>query len=384
MDKSIVSENLRRLRKHRKLSQTAVAEGAGISLSTYRNIEKELSTPRVDTLMSIADILEIDLKQILAPVNKLSAVRFRAKKQMNSRSQILADVGSWLRDFNQLEEILANKVEFKLERFISSLPPTTEMIAAAIECRSFLGLKPDEPIQDICGLLESVGVKVYTYNLASHDFFGLSVAANDGGPAIVINTFDRIPVERWIFSAAHELAHLLFHLDSFDVEQSDENQVQEKEADVFASHFLMPQDAFQKKWQESAGLNSMDRVLKVKRYFKVSYKTVLYRLNELFVREQNIYQWFNTEYKQRTGKSLADHREPDSQHPKVFSASMAESLRSKEPENLSNIEFIESRLDRLVRLAIEKEEISLGRGAEILERSLEEMRELANSWNAYA
>jgi len=384
LDKSIISENLRRLRKFKKLSQTALAKGAGISLSAYRNIEKEKSAPRIDTLMSISDILEVELKQLLAPVNRLNAVRFRARKQMNSRPQILADVGRWLSDFNQLEEILADKVDFKLAGFLYVLPPDYDMITAAAKCRGFLGLKPDEPIQDICGLLESVGIKVYTYRLASHDFFGLSVAAKDGGPAIVVNTFERIPVERWIFSAVHELAHLLFHLDSFDVEQSEENPEQEKEADAFASHFLMPEEAFRKKWQETSGLDSLERVLKVKRYFKVSYKTVLYRLTELHGKEQQFFQWFNTVYKQSTGKSLAHYKEPESQHPSAFSASMAESFRSREPEYLSNIEFIESRLDRLVRLAIEKEEISLSRGAEILEYSLAEMRALANSWIAYA
>ena len=384
LDKNTISENLRRLRKFKNLSQKELAADAGISHSAYRNIEKELSSPRIDTLMSIADVLGVELKQIIAPVNRLTAVRFRAKKRMTKRAQILADVGRWLKDFNQLETTLNEKVNFKLANFISGLPREMNMVSSASACRQYLGLKDDEPIQDICGLLESLGIKVYTYKLASDDFFGLSVSENDGGPAIVVNTFERIPVERWIFSAAHELAHLLFHLDSFDVEQSEENEDQEKEADIFASHFLMPQNAFLKKWGETAGLDPLARVLKVKRYFKVSYKTILYRLNEIFPGNQHIYKWFNIEHKKRFRKSLANHREPESQHPQVFSATMAESLRSQEPENLSNLDFVENRLDRLVRQAFEKGEISLGRAAEILEHSLEEMRNRANLWSLYA
>ncbi|ADG07796.1 protein of unknown function DUF955 [Kyrpidia tusciae DSM 2912] len=65
-------------------------------------------------------------------------------------------------------------------------------------------------------------------------------AQEDGGPAIVVNTWDRISVERRIFSAAHELGHLLLHLSVYRVEEESEVKAQENEANLFASHFLMP------------------------------------------------------------------------------------------------------------------------------------------------
>jgi len=86
---------------------------------------------------------------------------------------------------------------------------------------------------------------VYPLNLVSDSFFGLSVAEDDGGPAIIVNVWERISVKRRIFSAAHELGHLLLHLDAYNVEESAEDKVQEREADVFASHFLMPEEALQ-------------------------------------------------------------------------------------------------------------------------------------------
>lgn len=48
----------------------------------------------------------------------------------------------------------------------------------------------------------------------SDDFFGLSIGPADGGPAVVVNVWDGISVERWIFTAAHELGHLVLHLRS--------------------------------------------------------------------------------------------------------------------------------------------------------------------------
>ena len=70
--------------------------------------------------------------------------------------------------------------------------------------REAFGLEPDEPVRDVYGLLEANGVKVFPMRVASHDFFGLSVAPEDGGPAVVVNTWERISVERWIFTAAQD------------------------------------------------------------------------------------------------------------------------------------------------------------------------------------
>ncbi len=49
-------------------------------------------------------------------------------------------------------------------------------------------------------------------------------------------------------------------------------------------------------------------------------------------------------------------------------------------ERLSKADFVEDRLSRLVRRAIDKSAITLSRGAEILGLSLQEMRELSASW----
>src|SRR5207245_1218913 len=120
------------------------------------------------------------------------------------------------------------------------------------------------------------GVKVCAMRIASDAFFGLSVAKSDGGPAIAVNVWDRISVERWIFTAAHELGHLLLHFSAYDVARTAEDKSEENEANQFASHFLMPDDVFRSEWDEARGHGLVDRVFKVKRIFHVSYRTVLY------------------------------------------------------------------------------------------------------------
>ena len=54
--------------------------------------------------------------------------------------------------------------------------------------------------------------------------------------------------------------------------------------------------------------------------------------------------------------------------------------RSGEPDDLSKTDFLQDRLSRLVRSALEKKVISLSRAAEVLKISQKELRELSNSW----
>jgi Zn-dependent peptidase ImmA (M78 family) len=221
---------------------------------------------------------------------------------------------------------------------------------------------------------------VFPIPLASEGFFGLSVAADDGGPAVVVNVWERISVERWIFTAAHELGHLLLHLDAYHVEERGEDAQEEKEADVFASHFLMPHEVFEREWFEARGLSFVERVLKVKRMFHVSYKTVLYRLAETTSMKNSVWGRFKAEYKSMYGRSLGNIDEPQGLAPGKFGSAMAEARTADEPVHLTSYDFTEDRLRRLVREAIERQEITIGRGAEILGLSLVEMRKLVATW----
>lgn len=382
MKQKVIGANIRRIRELNGISQEKVAELSGISRIAYRNIENGESIPRVSTLQNIANGLGVKLQDLFIPIRTLEKVRFRASKRMNSRGQIINEVARWLDDFNYLEHLLNDRIEYKFKDLAQNLseisPGTKRAQLAAKEARKVLKLTDKEPIRDIAGLLDSSGIKLFPITLASDGFFGLSVSEEEGGPAVIVNVWDRISVERWIFSAAHELGHLLLHLDAYNVNESTENQDQEIEANIFAANFLMPEASFKPEWDDTYGLAFVDRVFKVKRMFRVSYKTVLFRLSKEM--GDSIWGMFQEAYKARTGKTLKITDEPEALPPNMFQQSMPEVLRSQEPDSLSNSDFIEDRLSRLVRNAIERDEITLSRGAEILRLNLEAMRERISSW----
>jgi len=241
-------------------------------------------------------------------------------------------------------------------------------------------LSAEEPVRDVCGLLESAGVKVYPKEVMSDGFFGLSIGPTDGGPLVVVNVWGRISVERWIFTAADEIGHLLLHPDSYDLFVAREDQTEEQEANVFASYFLMPGPVFDNEWRDTRGLPFVDRVLKVKRMFKVSYKTVLYRLSETRKLDDNLWGKFQGEYRRRYGKTLKVADEPQPASADDFMASYPEPYRAMEPYELSEADFVPDRLARLVRQALEDGHISLSRAAGIMRVDAESMRNMALSW----
>ncbi|MCG2811132.1 MAG: helix-turn-helix domain-containing protein [Candidatus Aminicenantes bacterium] len=381
MENEIIAGNLLRLRKARKLSQQQVAAAAGISRVGYRKIENRESKPRVDTLKAIATALEVNIRELVTPVRQLSHVRFRSQKTFNTREQILAEIGEKLENYSELESLLNLQIDNRLAK-IRLLPKRKKNPQeVADRARKQFKLTADEPIVNICGLLEANGVKVISMRRTSENFFGLSVSALDGGPAVIVNIWERIPVERWIFSAVHELGHLILHLPAFDVREIDENLEEEKEANLFASYFLMPQEAFVREWQNTYGLPLSGRVLKIKRIFKVSYKTVLYRLHEN-IPGMNVWKLFQNDYRQRYGKTLTSKEEPSALEASDYSGSVSEECKAHEPGNLSPLDFQCERLWYLVRKGIEAGKITLSKGAEVLGLSLEKMRELSRSWEA--
>lgn len=385
MDQDLIVTNLKRLRSLKGWTQEELAGRAGLSRAGYRKIETGKTVPRSSTLEALAEALEVALRDLLTPVPVLRHVRFRSFKRLRTREGILADVGRWLSDFNELEEILEDRKPYTLADLE---PPRRKgkgvsgdaVKALAVEVRECFELRPGELVRDVCGLLEAHGIKVLPLVVASDAFFGLSIAAQDGGPAVVVNTWERISVERWIFSAVHELGHLVLHAPTYRIDRSEEEKDQEKEANLFAGHFLMPEEVFWKEWTEARGLPFLDRVLKVKRIFQVSYKTVLYRLSEAGKLDINVWQRFQNEYRARHGRTLMKEDEPDALAADAFKASFPEASRAREPEVLSGADFVEDRLSRLVRQAIEAGAISLGRAAEVLRLSLPEMRTLAGAW----
>lgn len=359
MSTNPIAINLRRLRGSRGITQGDLAKKAKLSRIAYSNVENGKASPRVNNLQQIADALDVSIQELVTPVPTINSLRFRAKKMLtgharDSRDQIVAEVAFWLRDYSGLEEKLSKQRPNVFKSIKASNPKEY-----AAKVREIWKLKNDEPINDICGLVEHAGVKIKLLKSDLGVFFGLSAYDQSGYPAIVVNVREDISVERQIFTVAHELGHIVMHQGSFDGGFAEEREKEEKEADQFASYFLMPQEAFEKSWEENKGLHWLKSILHIKRVYKISYRTVINRLVEHGV-DKKIWESFNLEYQKQYGGNLKNH---------------------KEPHSLDPLDFLEDRLSALTQEALAKELISVSRAAAILDISIEEMRDRINAWS---
>lgn len=372
-----IGANLQRLRGLRGLTQEAAAEAAGLSRAAYRNLEAGLSEPRASTLVALAKALGVSPADLLLPAPPPPRARFRSKLRLKDRPRILHDVGRELDDYASLERLVGEARPYLFADFIAPDGPHRARAAAEL-VRERLDLG-DDPIFDISGLLEDkVGIKVLWLEIASEGFFGLSVAEDGSGPAIVVNSWDRISVERQIFTAAHEMGHLLLHRDEFNPDEAAEGVDAEREADVFAAYLLVPEPRFTEEWQEARGLPLFDAVMKVKRIFRVSYRTVLHRLDELGLKD--VWPRFMAQAKLRLGRALTRTDEPDPLSPAARGTAAPEPLRGREPFELVPSDFDPDRRMRLIRRALDERRMSLSRAAEILGLDLRAMRDLHQSW----
>ncbi len=361
MDNQVIGYNIRLWRKQKQLTQAQLADIASISVQAIKKIESGQTMPRSNTLRSISKALNVKIHELIRPVPELQAIRFRSCRMKNSvREFVIADIARRLEDYTFLEKILDRSIPSHVGE-LRTLCSKSDLSGSAERVRDTLGFQLEFPILDIRNYLEAAGIKVLTIEFSVDNFFGLSIGEEDGGPAIVVNVSKNITVERQIFSSVHELAHLLLHPAAYNILLLEEKKREEAEADEFAGYFLMPDAAFREAWEDSAGLLGLERVLKVKSLFGVSYKTVLYRLIKLGVTDQSVWKNFSLLFESKFKRKLGYCEEPFALNPFLFSG---------------------ERLQGLVREALEKDEISLDRGAEILRISFEEMRDLCRSWKA--
>lgn len=375
-ERSCVPANLARLRRDRGWTQAQLGEKARLSPAAVGKIERGVAYPRTLTLHDLADALEVPVGELLTRVRPLQRVRFGAQARPYGREQILAEVSKWLDACRMLEEELGAAREFRFRVEVAGRRRPNPG-ATARTARKAAGLTPRAPVTDLCRLLEESGIKVLLLEKKRESFFGLSVGAADGGPAVVVNTWIRIPVERRILTAARELGHLLLHPDQYRTEEAEPLSDADAEADAFAAEFLMPEASFGPAWDATEGHPLLLRVLRVKHLFSVDYGSVLRRLVETGREKKRVWATFQAQHERRFGRTLPRAEEPQALPESRFASEWRE---AKEPAAGSERDLLGSRMRHLVRRALEDDLITMSRAAEILGMRLERTREWVRRW----
>lgn len=159
-----------------------------------------------------------------------------------------------------------------------------ELSYQANELRKRFGEDLSSPI-DVFAILQSQERLTLVFYPFSNRISGMCVRTRSGDQLVAINSTRTLGRQR--FTAAHELYHLFVQDETTTVICGNEigaaRDVEEKNADCFASYFLAPNDAlrsFIEKYllKETRRPLSVEDVVRIEQYFKMSRQATLYRL----------------------------------------------------------------------------------------------------------
>ena len=353
---SLIGNNLRIERESVGMSRTSMANALNIKRTVLDEYEAGNLEFEEDFLELVADVLRCSVSVFFKEHVPLNNARFRSKKPLNSCEAILNTCSEHLQDFLCLEEFLQKKTTSDLA-IIREKCFSADIAQYALTVRQYLGLSSTEPVVDVCEIAERCGVKLVPFNCQEVTVSGLSALDDETGPVLFLNTNPKLSVEHKRFSFAHELGHLLIHTGDYRNECNSEESTHEKEANAFASNFLMPEEGFVTGIRNTRGLPIYSVVLRIKNNFGISCTSVLYRMNQHYGRQFD--SAFAIAFKRETGKAF---------------------LRTEEPFPMSEADFGTQKIKAMVRDAIEKDLITVSRGAEILKCSVSEMRRVMSEW----
>lgn len=259
-------------RKRRGMTLTRLAEHVGLTAQSLSNAERGRQEPSEATLGAISEalnfppsfFLESEPTEIIA-----EQVSFRARSKTSARARdaalsaatLVVELHAWIDRRFELPKANIPTVEQRM---------TPEVAAAHVRAR--WGLNPLAGISNVVHLLEANGVAVYSLPPEYGDVDAFSFWV-DGHPFVLLNPLKS--AERGRFDGAHELGHLVLHA-QYGCKLGSRSQ--EKEANAFASAFLMPEESIRSAIRTSP---TTDEILRYKKRWRVSALALTYRLHEL-------------------------------------------------------------------------------------------------------
>ena len=145
---------------------------------------------------------------------------------------------------------------------------------------------PKGPIEDLTKLAERAGIIIFAFDFGTELMDGFCQHACDGLPAVIyINTNQ--PKDRYRFSLAHEIGHLICH--------QTPHPEQEVEANRFAAEFLMPTRDIKNDFEP----HSLTRFMDLKLYWGTSMQALIYKAWQIGSLSDRMYKYYVIEMSKR-------------------------------------------------------------------------------------
>lgn len=291
MDKMINSGNLKIARESRGYSQRDLSDITKISRQSIHKYESGSINPSSENILTIANALEFPLDYFYIDsidIKNDSATFFRKKKQTPKKvcNMQYHHFNFGYSIYNYFLQYIDFPVTRLLKGYIDNLIEIDETYIEqmALNLRDLWGLGI-HPIDNLFNVIEANGIVILD-SIISDEKLDASSRWINNHPFILLTDKDESFYRRR-FNVAHELGHLILHSFINDISELDreEYDLLEKQANYFASVFLMPNDAF----IESVRSIDINYLIQLKKYWKVSLQSIIYKLKDLKLISENQY-----------------------------------------------------------------------------------------------
>jgi len=274
-------------RESRRLTQTALASQIGVAQATISKSEAGQCQISGDLVAKYAAALRYPISFFHEPYRfRHLPITFHRKKLSVSSGDVKAVQATTNIIRIHISKLIApiDLPEPRIPRIdIQQYNGSAASVARDLRIRWHV---PRGPIDNLTSIIEDAGVLVVRCDFGTNMIDGLSFYEPTDvlPPMLLINR--RIPTDRYRFTVAHELAHLVLHH-----HLSMPTQECEIEADQFASEFLMPAAEI----RGFLGRMTIEKLLTLKPYWKVSMGALLKRAGDLgcITERQSRYLWMH-------------------------------------------------------------------------------------------
>ena len=305
--RSFQGGQLKSARLLRGLTVTALANETGISKQSISLYENNENKPDYERGYKLAAALQVPYEFFLqkdACPTQTAATYFRSLASTSKLSRTSQSIK--LEYIAKIYEALFNYIDFPAlnlpdVEFIGSENDfdeeenhrtLIELEQIAADVRTLWGLG-DGPIDDLQYALEANGIVVTGFDASENkiDAFSQRIITSTGEVCIVALNQGEKPEGRIRFDMAHELAHILIHPWSEDLDciSKEEFKQRETQANIFAGAFLLPRESFSK--DIMAHPTDLKYYQWLKKKWKVSIQAMIYRSHQLKIISSNQYQY---------------------------------------------------------------------------------------------
>ncbi|WLR52427.1 XRE family transcriptional regulator [Bacillus tianshenii] len=292
---SFCPKRLKKAREARGYTIKELAEEVGVTHQSISKYENFKAVPSSLVLRKICSILKVHLTYMLKPTSEESemVVFFRSRAAATVKSKkIHRHRLDWLVDIYEYLDEIMNFPQVNIPKVIenNSYIPTAfeEIDEIALDVRKYFGLGKG-PISNILLLLEKNGAVISRAKFNDYKIDACSKwSENNNRPFIFLGS-DNTSSVRSRFDIAHELGHLILHpnISWKEFNKKENYKLMEKEADRFASSFLLPEETFGSEVYSS----SLENLIELKKRWKVSIQAMAYRAMQvgIFTESQFLY-----------------------------------------------------------------------------------------------